>query len=603
MTTITIEEMQRALSRGRLNLRERGLTALPDDLSPLAEKLRVLDVSKNALTALPESLGTLRRLTRLIVSENQLAALPDVFGDMPELKVLDVRRNKLKALPPSLSSCAALQTLRMASNKLKAVPDVFWHIGGLVEFDGVKGYPNGARKAEFIKFYGAVHRAERPPAVRGRAFALFNGAPDAATPIVELFEALTIPHDAVRTAALAEIARRSADGPRPKAGDKVVIVGKTHGKRTDFKERLAALDIGYGVKIDARTTHVVVGPNPKKWAGVERAGLVFLDETGLVAALDALDTPYLIEEAAESPEAAADVAEMLASPDADTVAMGLELVSAGGMPDAVQTALFYVAKGRGDKKLGAKARKILKVQGSPGVKAAIAERSKLFSTSDRVEFKTSDALRAYRRRAPELDWGQIALWIKRDHGVGLRFAVQQGDATTRRRALEMMIDGGTLNMLRHFAGHMPSFYNVYAHHSQTMVPAEVLTFTELTGLDLRGCCFDALPPAIGEMQNLRLLDLRGNMLTDLPAALGRLKGLETLHLGNNLFEDFPSAVVEQLTGLKTLTFVGNRGEHAQTAPTAVTIPDEVKAALPGCAFEDGLDPHQKSALEWYWKDN
>ena len=602
MSTITIDEMQALLSRGRLDLRGRGLTALPDDLSPLAEELRVLELGENALTALPASLGSLRRLLRLVVSDNALTALPDAFGDMAELKVLDVRRNKLREMPPSLAACTALERLRMASNKLRGVPDVLWHAGGLIEFDGIKGYPNGARKQAFTRFYSTVHRVDRAPSIRARAFELFSGAPDASAPIAQLFETLTIPHDDVRRGALAEIHRRSADARALAAGDRVVILGKTHGKRSDFKARLAALDIGYGVKLDARTTHVVVGPNPKKWDGVERAGLIFLSETGLVEALDALDTPYLVEEAAESPDAAADVAEMLSSPDRDTVAMGIELVSAGGMPDGVQTALFYVAKGLGDKKLGAKARKILKVQGSAGVKAAIAERAKLFSRGDRVEVKTADALHRYRRMAPELDWGRMALWIKRDHGVGLRFALAAGDAAVRRQAIEMMIEGGTLSMPRHFAGHTPSFYNVYAHHSAVTMPAEVMHFTELTTLDLRNCCFGALLPSIGAMQNLTTLDLRGNLLTELPETLGQLRGLQTLHLGNNLFEQFPSAVVKRLSGLKTLTFVGNRGADARTPPAVVTIPDDVKAALPGCDVRDGLDPHQKSALEWYWTD-
>lgn len=602
MSTITIEEMQAALRGGSLKLSDRGLTALPDDLSPLAEQVKSLDLSTNALGALPESLGALTALNTLILTDNQLTALPDAFGGLSALWTLDVRRNKLKALPPSLNRCQGLSILRLASNRFADVPDALWHLPGLTRTDGIKGYPNGPRKHAFDTFYKAVHRVDRPPAVRARVFELFRGRPDAKTSMIELFEALTLPHDDVRAQAQAEILRRGRYARRPvQAGDRVVVVGKTHGKRTALKERLAAVDIGYGIKIDARTTHVVVGPNPKKWDGVEREGLVFCSETQLVATLDALDTPYLVEEAAESPEAAADVAEMLASPDRDTVSMGLELVAAGGVPDGVLTALFYVAKGLGDKKLGARARKILKVQGSPGVKKAVAERSKLFSTGDKAESKTASALNRYRRMARELDWARMALWIKRDHGVGLRFAVLAGDDAVRRAALRQMIDGGTLDLYTHFAGYMPSFYNTYAYHDAVKMPADVLAFTELTGLSLRGCRFETLPAAIGDLQNLRTLDLRGNFFARLPKAMARLTGLKTLHLGNNRFDDFPSEVVKQLTGLETLTFVGNRGEDATTEPKVLTIPDDVKAALPGCAFEDGLHPWQVSLRDYHWK--
>lgn len=601
MSSITIDRMQAAINRGTLRLTDQGLTALPTDLSPLAGQLKVLDLSKNALTALPDSLAALTGLRTLILLDNQLTALPDAFAELTELRILDARRNKLRDLPPSLNQCTALTRLQLASNKLKAVPDIMWHVGGLTHFDGMKGYPNGARFRSFEAFYKAVHRVDRPPEVRARVFDLFRGQPDAATPLVELFEALTLPHDAVREAAHAELLRRGGYAARPvAAGDRVVVLGRTHSQRTALKERLQAVDIGYGIKVDARTTHVVVGLNPKKWDGVDRAGLTFCGEHDLIGTLDALDTPYLVEEAAESPDAAADVAEMLASPDRDTVAMGLELVAAGGVPEGVQTALFYVARGLGDKKLGAKARKLLKVHGDPKVQKAVADRSKLFSTGDKAESKTASALNAYRRSAPELDWPRMALWIKRDHGVGLRFAVLAGDDAVRREALRLTIQDGFMDLYTHFSGYMPSFYNHYAYHDSLKMPPDVLSFTEISALSLRGCRFASLPAAIGELQSLRTLDLRGNFFETLPPEMARLTRLETLHLGNNRFDVFPSDVITRLTGLRTLTFVGNRGEDAKTAPKTLSIPDEVKAALPECSFEDGLHAWQASLKEYYW---
>lgn len=601
MSTITIEEMQAAIKRGTLRLSKRGLTALPDDLGPLADAVEVLDVSENALTALPDGLGSLTKLRTLIAHDNQLGALPDVFGALTGLQTLDVRRNKLKALPPSLNQCAALTTLRLAANKLAEVPDVMWHVGTLKTYDGIKGYPNGARKAAFDAFYTAVHRVDRAPEVRARVFGLFEGKPRASTPTPELFEALTLPHDDVRAGARKAILKRGPYDKRPvKAGDSVSVLGRIHGKRTDLKERLKGVDIGYGTAVGPETTHVLVGDNPKAWDGVERPGLVFCEEASLMTTLDALDTPYLIEEAAESPEAAADVAEMLASPDRDTVAMGLELVTAGGVPAGVLTALFYVARGLGDKKLGAKARKLLKVHGSPKVQKAVADRSKLFSTGEKAESKTAMSLTAYKRTAPELDWARMALWIKRDHGVGLRFAVMAGDDAIRREAFRRMIHDGTMDLYTHYSGYMPSFYNSYAYHESQALPVEAFDFPEITGMDLRGCRAKALRAGIGQLRNLRTLDLRGNFLSTLPTEMGALTGLETLHLGNNRFDVFPAAVVSKLTGLETLTFVGNRGETTSDRPKVLTVPDEVRAALPGCVIEDGMHRWQESLEQYHW---
>lgn len=596
-----IEQMKAAVNRGTLRLEDAGLEALPDDLTPLAD-VKVLDLSGNRLAALPDSLGALSGLRTLILTDNALTALPDVFDRLPALERLDVRRNKLADLPPSLAACAKLKTLRMAANKLSAVPDVLWHLGALKEVDGVKGYPNGHRKAAFDAFFEAVHRAELSPETRARLFAVWHGGAVADAPLVDLFAAMAIPHDGLRTAAHAAILARGGYAERPvAAGSKVVIVGNTHSKRTDLKARLQAVDAAYGTQIDADTTHVLVGERPKSWDGVDRPGLVFCGESDLIATLDALDTPYLVEEARESPEAAQDVAEMLESPDRDTVAMALELLSAGGVPEGVQTALFYVACGLGDKALGAKARKLLKVHGSAKVQKAVASRSKLFSTGDKAEKKTEAALLDYRHIAPELDWPRIALLIKRDHGVGLRFALDHGDEPTRMRALGLMVQDGTLDLFSHYAGYMPSYYNDYAYYDSETLPPEVYRFTELRGLVLQGCRLEALPPGISALAHLEVLDLRGNFLEALPDDLGDLARLRVLHLGNNRFDVFPSAVVSRLTSLEELTFVGNRGETPQERPAILRVPDEVRAALPGCRIEDGVHRWQESLERYHWE--
>ncbi|MEZ4431662.1 MAG: leucine-rich repeat domain-containing protein [bacterium] len=599
---MTIEALRAAIRGKKLTLTDAGLTALPDDLTPLAA-IEHLDLSGNPLAALPEAITQLPLLRTLTLAGCGLTALPDVFDRLPHLTALDLRRNKLRALPQSLTRAPSLTTLRLASNRFDDVPDLLWHTR-LTTYDGIKGYANGPARRAFEAFYQAIHQVDRTPAARARAFHLFRGKPDATTPTHELLEALTFPHDDVREAARDALLRRGDHAAAPVGPQsRVAILGTIHGRRTDLKARLATIGAGYATTVDDTTTHVVLGNNPKEWDGADRPGLVYCTETQLVADLDAHDTPYLVEEARHSPDAARDVADMLQSPDRDTVAMALELLKAGGVPPGVITALFYVGKAMGDKTLGNAARALLKIHGSDAMQRAVAARDKLFSTGDKAEKKTAAALTAYARIAPELDLTTLALLIKRDHGVGLRYVLDTNPpgSDARRRALRMMITDGTLDLYTHYAGYLPDHYNEYAHYDPEPLPPELYDFTELTSLDLHGCRISALPHGISALRNLRVLDLRGNFLSALPDDFGDLASLEELHLGNNRFDVFPTAQLTRLTALRRLTFVGNRGPTPRERPALLHVPPELREALPDCAIEDGIDRRQQY-LQYHWDD-
>lgn len=126
-----------------LNLTGNALAALPDDL-PRLKKLKVVFCSNNAFRHLPEVLGACphlemvgfkanriaevaasalpAKLRWLILTDNQLAAVPAALGERPALQKLMLAGNRLEALPESLAQCARLELLRIASNQLSALP-------------------------------------------------------------------------------------------------------------------------------------------------------------------------------------------------------------------------------------------------------------------------------------------------------------------------------------------------------------------------------------------------------------------------------------------------------------------------------------------------
>ena len=121
-----------------------GLTEFPREIFALADTLEVLNLSGNALSALPDDLPRLHRLRVLFCSDNHFTEVPAVLGQClhlsmvgfkanqlrtlpgaalpPALRWLILTDNQLEALPAEIGQCAQLQKLLLAGNRLSALP-------------------------------------------------------------------------------------------------------------------------------------------------------------------------------------------------------------------------------------------------------------------------------------------------------------------------------------------------------------------------------------------------------------------------------------------------------------------------------------------------
>lgn len=127
-----------------LDLTGNSIDALPDDFARLS-KLRVLFLSDNDFTVFPKVLAQCPELTMigfkankiaqlpenvlpprtrwLILTDNKLTQLPDSMGDLGHLQKLMLAGNELQSLPLSMSNCRALELLRISANQLSTFPD------------------------------------------------------------------------------------------------------------------------------------------------------------------------------------------------------------------------------------------------------------------------------------------------------------------------------------------------------------------------------------------------------------------------------------------------------------------------------------------------
>ena len=78
----------------------------------------------NALTELPESIGQLTALTRLVLSHNQLRQLPGQLFGVTSLRQLLVDHNRLEQLPEQTGDCLDLELL-VRSGKSNTVLSLF----------------------------------------------------------------------------------------------------------------------------------------------------------------------------------------------------------------------------------------------------------------------------------------------------------------------------------------------------------------------------------------------------------------------------------------------------------------------------------------------
>lgn len=119
----TLEQLRAGELAGvaRLQLRA-GLTEFPREIFDLAETLEILDLSGNALTALPDDLPRLHRLRIIFCSDNKFTELPTVLGRCPNLTMIGFRANRIESVPAAALP-ARLRWLVLTDNRLEQLPD------------------------------------------------------------------------------------------------------------------------------------------------------------------------------------------------------------------------------------------------------------------------------------------------------------------------------------------------------------------------------------------------------------------------------------------------------------------------------------------------
>ncbi|XP_024968039.1 LRR repeats and ubiquitin-like domain-containing protein At2g30105 [Cynara cardunculus var. scolymus] len=110
------------------------------------KSLSFLSLSQNLLTSLPSDLGALTTLKELHVANNQLTCLPDEIGLLLHLEVLEANDNRIRAIPSCIGNCSSLVEADLSSNLLVELPETFSSLRNLkalhLHNNGLKSLPS-----------------------------------------------------------------------------------------------------------------------------------------------------------------------------------------------------------------------------------------------------------------------------------------------------------------------------------------------------------------------------------------------------------------------------------------------------------------------------
>lgn len=113
-------------------LQENRLITFPDQLRQFSQ-LKVLDISNNGLTVLPDIFEYCRCLSTLVARNNRLTndSLPKVYNNTDCLRELNLSGNELTTVPEQLFEFSSLRYLYLGGNRIRQISRNIWKMKNL----------------------------------------------------------------------------------------------------------------------------------------------------------------------------------------------------------------------------------------------------------------------------------------------------------------------------------------------------------------------------------------------------------------------------------------------------------------------------------------
>ena len=117
----------------KIILSENKLNHLPSSFQRL-DTLEELYLDSNKFEIIPDCIRGLKNLRKFVCSFNLLSELPDFIGKLIELRILDLEWNNLASIPSSIGQLHKLIDFRLFENKISRLPESIVNLTALVYF-------------------------------------------------------------------------------------------------------------------------------------------------------------------------------------------------------------------------------------------------------------------------------------------------------------------------------------------------------------------------------------------------------------------------------------------------------------------------------------
>ncbi|KAJ7742147.1 hypothetical protein DFH07DRAFT_44310 [Mycena maculata] len=138
LSNMALKKVPRSLRHSttltRLDLSRNRIFILDETLSDIPG-LTALYAQNNRLEKLPGSFTHLRHLNILDISNNRFRTFPAIVSELMNLRQLDISFNSISELPGEIGRMKNLERLLIASNQVSRLPDEFSGLGRLHELD------------------------------------------------------------------------------------------------------------------------------------------------------------------------------------------------------------------------------------------------------------------------------------------------------------------------------------------------------------------------------------------------------------------------------------------------------------------------------------
>ncbi|MFX1480751.1 MAG: AN1-type zinc finger domain-containing protein [Promethearchaeota archaeon] len=110
------------------------LSEIPASIGNL-KKLKKLDLSNNEIKNIPNSLNSLKNLEELILNSNHLKIIPNEFKYLQNLKRVEINYNKLNLVPNFILNLKNLEILDLSNNRIEEIPNEIINLESLKSVD------------------------------------------------------------------------------------------------------------------------------------------------------------------------------------------------------------------------------------------------------------------------------------------------------------------------------------------------------------------------------------------------------------------------------------------------------------------------------------